>query len=304
LSIRTRYDIGVWEEIRSTVSLKTDLLVEDINKEIEKDRSLGEFQSQQPVPWQLKEIMVQRSNAWVQRVYDLCCEDYKNRGKALSADFERAVWAYCIEPFINGQKADDIHRQTMSGFLELLLCAVGSPREKRRFLTVGQKNCCLDVRAKIRETWYQKLHQLPSRIGEVPEALSRQALEARDVLSNVAKAATWEEIEILFLSDERVQILNGMNRETRNYAEFGFEDGRTGRPNQAWEALRVLAQQRGVLQDGTAVNQPWPKVEKRIQEIRKVFRDHFGISADPIPFVEGVGYQARFKVSCAPSFET
>jgi len=206
LSISSGYDIGIWEESGSTVSRKTDFLVEDINKEIQKDHSLAEFQSQQPVPWQLREIMVQRANAWVQRVYDLCCEDYKNRGKALSADFERAVWAYCIEPFINGQKEDDIHRQTMSGFLELLLCAVGSPREKRRFLTVSQKNCCLHVRGKIHETWYHKLHQLPSRIGEAPEILSRQALEARDARSNTAKAATWEEIEILFLSDERVQI--------------------------------------------------------------------------------------------------
>ena len=89
---------------------------------------------------------------------------------------------------------------------------------------------------------------LLARIGEAPEALSRQALEARDARSNTAKAATWEEIEILFLSDERVQILNGTNRETRNYAEFGFADGRTSGPNQAWGALRAMAQQRGVLQ--------------------------------------------------------
>jgi hypothetical protein len=63
------YDIGLWEEIGSTVSRKTDFLVEDINKEIQKDHSLAEFQSQQPVPWQLREIMVQRTDAWVQRVY-------------------------------------------------------------------------------------------------------------------------------------------------------------------------------------------------------------------------------------------
>jgi hypothetical protein len=74
--------------------------------------------------------------------------------------------------------------------------------------------------------------------------------------------------------------------ETRNYAEFGFADGRTGNPNQAWEALRVLAAQRGVIRDGTALNLPWPKVEKRIQEIRRLLREHFHISSDPIPFVE------------------
>jgi hypothetical protein len=80
--------------------------------------------------------------------------------------------------------------------------------------------------------------------------------------------------------------------------------GRTGNPNQAWEALRALAEQRGVIRDGTAVNNPWPKVEKRIQEIRRLLRERFHISADPIPFVEGVGYQACFKVGCSPSFHT
>jgi hypothetical protein len=302
LSIRSGYDIVVWEEIGSTVSRKIDRLVEDVKNEIPKDRSLVEFQRQQPVPWQLREMMVQRANGWVQRVYDLCCEDYKRTGKTLSPDFERAVWAYCIEPFINGQKEDDIHRQTMSGFLELLLYAVGSPWEKRRFLTIEQKNCCLNVRGKICEAWYQQLHR--SRVVEAPEAAYRQASAVVDVLSNAPKATTWEEIQILFLSDERVQILNGPSRETRNYAEFGFADGRTEKPNVAWETLRAMAQQRGVLQDETVTKQPWPKVEKRIQEIRKVLRDHFGISVDPIPFVEGVGYRAQFKIGCGPSFET
>ena len=135
------YDIGIWEEIRSTVSWKTHGLVENINKEIPKDRSLAEFHGKQPVPWQLRDVMEQRANAWVQRIYGICCGAYKNSGKALSPDFERAVWAYCIEPFIMRQRENDIHHETMSGFLELLLCAVGSPREKRRFLTVSQKDC-------------------------------------------------------------------------------------------------------------------------------------------------------------------
>jgi hypothetical protein len=123
-------------------------------------------------------------------------------------------------------------------------------------------------------------------------------------VSDAVGGTTWEDIEILFLSDERVQIRNGGNRETRNYAEFGFADGRTRNPNQAWEALRVLAAQRGVIRDGAALNLPWPKVEKRIQEIRRLLREHFHISSDPIPFVEGVGYQACFKLACGPSFHT
>jgi hypothetical protein len=113
--------------------------VETIREEISGDILLAEFQSKQPIPWQLKEIMEQRANAWVQSVYDLCCDARKDCGKGASADFDRAVWAYWIEPFIMGEKEADIYDPTMSGFLNLLLCAVGSPPEKRPSLKVSQK---------------------------------------------------------------------------------------------------------------------------------------------------------------------
>ena len=119
-----------------------------------------------------------------------------------------------------------------------------------------------------------------------------------------AVAATWDAIEISFLSDERVQIRTGAKSETRNYAEFGFADGRSGKANRAWEILRMLAEQGGTIRDAAKAGRTWPKVEKRMQEIRKVLRIHFGISADPIPFIKDTGYQARFKISCSPSYDT
>jgi hypothetical protein len=124
------------------------------------------------------------------------------------------------------------------------------------------------------------------------------------VQSRGADAATWESVEISFLSDFRIQIRNGTKLETPNYAEFGFEDRRSGKPNQAWETLRVLAERRGLIQEPTKAHQDWSQVEKRIQEIRKILRNHFGISADPIPFVEGAGYQVLFKIGCSPSYHT
>jgi hypothetical protein len=386
------YDVSVWEEIRSIVSWKTGQLVENINKEISTDASLVEFQNKQPIPWQLGQIMEQRANAWVQRVYDISCDAYKKRGKAVSADFDRAMWAYCVEPFIMGQEEADIHHETMSGFLELLLCAVGSPREKRRLLRVSQKDCCLQVRTNVFDIWNARLHHQPSRIDEAVAALSRHnQMEARarrivaglppdpppqpptqapslaqpiasmpansspvssapqgslsaranepvtpvrpSVLEPVllplspaqegpdeaepqgvggvdkpkpslGETVTWDTIEISFLSEERVQIRNGATTETRNYTEFGFEDRRSGKPNLAWKTLLALAAERGMLQNAAKTGQEWLEVEKRIQEIRKVLRKHFLISADPIPLVEGTGYQALFKISCRPSFDT
>jgi len=69
------------------------------------------------------------------------------------------------------------------------------------------------------------------------------------------------------------------------------------------ETLRALAEQGGTIQVARA-GSSWPKVEKRIQEIRKVLQKRFGLSADPIPFLSGVGYKACFKINCGPSFNT
>jgi hypothetical protein len=114
----------------------------------------------------------------------------------------------------------------------------------------------------------------------------------------------WEDIEICFLSDDRVQIHMGKMRPTLNYAEFGFQDNRTENPNGAWKALIRFAEQDGLIKDGAQANLPWKKFEKRVQEIRYVFRKHFGIPSDPIPYVEGIGYRARFKIRCGRSFHS
>jgi hypothetical protein len=61
------------------------------------------------------------------------------------------------------------------------------------------------------------------------------------------KELGWENIEISFISDDRVQVKIGSQVETRNYAEMGFEDKRSGKPNHAWGVLRALARNGGVI---------------------------------------------------------
>jgi hypothetical protein len=117
-------------------------------------------------------------------------------------------------------------------------------------------------------------------------------------------AANWDGIEIAFLSDERVQVRRGSHSETLNYAEFGFEDGRSGKPDQAWMTLRCLAEGNGIIHDQKQAQRPWRSVEKQVQAIRSIFRQHFNLSGDPLPFVAGTGYQAVFKIRCSPSYST
>lgn len=361
------YDITIWEQIQWRVRLATGGLIREFELEMAKDRSLVEYQGCYPVPWQLREIMQQRAQSWVQRLYDPCCDLYKRIGKELSIEFDQAVWAFWIEPFLMKEGQNSFGYRA-SKALELLLCAVGSPPESRNLLKVGQKDCCFKVRTHIFEIWYDKLHHLPPRInqaiaamarqseaemraarivgaraqhrvatGPIPPAITPQTVQVvvdypkplapvapavdikppadpqeppsasplqRSHISEIEVEGDWEQIEIIFLSDERVQIHNGKSTETRNYAEFGFQDGRSENPNRAWETLRRLAELGGIITDGTQGRLPWPKVEKRVQEIRRIFREHFGISLDPVPFIERTGYQARFKIRCGPSYRT
>jgi hypothetical protein len=141
-------------------------------------------------------------------------------------------------------------------------------------------------------------------ITVVPSETQPAAFPAQTAQPSDAGAATWDTIEVSFLSDERVQIRNGLNIETCNYAELGFADRRNGKPSRAWVIFRALAEQGGVIRDVGKTCQPWAKTEKQIQAIRKVLRKRFGISADPVPFVKAVGYKARFKIGLGRSFDT
>jgi len=362
-------DINIWEGIRDGVKPKTYQLIEKVKGEIPRDTSLNEYRGHRPIPWQLRDVMKQRGNSWVQEVYDLCCRARKDMSRPPSHDFDRAVWAYWIEPFITGTRQPG-REYSMSPLLDLLFCAVGVPDEKRNALTVSERDACLNVRLVISEIWYYQLNHLPSRLDEaaasmaayyaherhaslisagaasppqdtvpteiklkgkeaglsepLPEdpvsiqvqlngtgadhvssavELEGSALELDALERRLPAGPNWKAIEIFFISDERVQIRIGDKHETLNYSEFGFEDGRNGKPNLAWATLRAMAEQEGIIRN--AGNAPtWSMVEKNIQKIRKVLRDHFQISADPIPYISGTGYQASFKVGRRPSFDT
>ena len=117
---------------------------------------------------------------------------------------------------------------------------------------------------------------------------------------------SWEDIQIMFISDERVQIRSGDGSETCNYSEMGFADTRGGgsKPNRAWIALRTLAERKGTIKDTANIEADWQKIERRIQEMRKNLREFFNIDDDPLPYLEGIGYRSKFKIACGPSFES
>jgi hypothetical protein len=147
----------------------------------------------------------------------------------------------------------------------------------------------------------------PKKLGRpgIPYTRKLLAEETRAVtLDKGLSPKSWDAVEVWFLSDERVQIRAGALTESRNYAEWGFEDRRTHKPNLAWILLRTMAEQGGTIKNGASMGGDWSKVEKQIQAIRKVLRNHFRIPEDPIPYVPNVGYTALFKLGRHLSFDT
>src|SRR5579884_267311 len=146
-------------------------------------------------------------------------------------------------------------------------------------------------------------------------------------LEQPAPPLTWDkDVAIIFLSDERVHVKRGDEYSTMNYAEFGFEDKRNGKPDQAWVLLRAMAENKGVLQKPErrvpeAVLKPardrdkelhralevqarqWAKTQKHVETIRKRLREHFQIPhGDPIP-ATAAGYQTAFQLGVSPSYK-
>ena len=120
-------------------------------------------------------------------------------------------------------------------------------------------------------------------------------------------AAQWRDFGLFLVSDDAVEITIGSKTSIKNFHELGFVDRRkksTSAPNQAWVMLRILAWHRGTIEDAENGGQAWPKVEKRIQEIRRVLRRLTGIQTDPLPYISGTGYQAQFRIGCAPAYHS
>jgi hypothetical protein len=109
----------------------------------------------------------------------------------------------------------------------------------------------------------------------------------------------WEEVEIQFLSPKSIYFHSPTRTGSYNFAERGFCDRRSDKPNRAWFVLQLFARHDGKLTEAP----DWPKVEKQVQNLRRILRTQFQIPSDPIELVPGRGYKTRFKVGLAPSFD-
>jgi hypothetical protein len=280
-------------------------LSEDMHQLIKEDEQRIYFENRGnensfAIPAQRLKMHVMRTDDWARRMYEVYCEVCKRQGKSASAGFVRTVATNGITTLfaarttaVTGELAMEAAR-TKAYPPDVLEATIQEfRREMQRRLARWQRRLEIEART---------LEQKESMSIARRRAVSKKILASKSEPNH--SGATWNTIEICFISDERVQIRTAGEHQTLNYAEFGFVDSRSNKPNLAWELLRELAQHGGVIQRPTAAIQRWANIEKRVQVIRKVLRNHFGIAADPIPFVRRVGYKTSFKIACNPSFHT
>ena len=116
--------------------------------------------------------------------------------------------------------------------------------------------------------------------------------------------AVWKDVSIVFIGDHRVQITVLKVTQTRNHAEMGFQDrrGGGGKPDSAWECLKLIADSEGKIERPPDLIRPrWSKVEKQLQTVRRRLTELFAIPGDPLPFRHRARYEAQFEIKLGKS---
>jgi hypothetical protein len=121
-------------------------------------------------------------------------------------------------------------------------------------------------------------------------------------LQSSIRISNWPDLEIRVLSDHRVHARANGADEYLNYADFGFEDKRTGNPTKAWETLLLLAHGDGVLPIDRSVK-GYVTQGKRIEEIRRVLRTRYGCAENPVPALDQA-YRTSFKIVVSAAFDS
>ena len=227
----------------------------------------------------------------------------------LAADERLELIAKCREAFMN-----EVAQRTQR-FLECPVYSVVDydPEEEKRiredWAAVREQRLAeqerLATESSRRPDSTQGLDQPPSVETPVVEVTDPAVPSSQNAHGTSEYGNCWEDIELRFLGEQRLQILvRGTPGAVVNFAELGFEDrrGGGGKPKLAWGFLQVLARNSGIVPQQAISGQQ--DIQKRAQELRDILCQWFRIAANPIDFVEGVGYNTRFKVTRAPSCES
>ena len=114
----------------------------------------------------------------------------------------------------------------------------------------------------------------------------------------IPSGTTWQNIIIQFTSEDFVNIQVAGHSHPTGYADMGFVDGRTNKPNLQWTLLRVIAKNGGCLPSSSGDARDNYKKHKQI--LSEKLKEYFQIEFDPFEAYKG-GYQTKIVLAPPPS---
>lgn len=109
----------------------------------------------------------------------------------------------------------------------------------------------------------------------------------------IKAGTTWESVAFQFLDKERVKIVLGTKSHETNYADMGFMDARSEKPNMQWGFLLVLAKNKGRIEPSSPDAQERFKKQKEL--LTKRLQNYFSIEYDPFKPYDG-GYEIKLTL--------
>lgn len=144
-------------------------------------------------------------------------------------------------------------------------------------------------------------------IDERIDSQAKRPTRIQDVTPlSIPPGADWREISICFTSDleEDVEIRVGKERfGVKNFIALGFQDRRSGKPDEIWEILKEFARHNGEISWDNLKIRVTPnarlKYKARIKDLRARLKYFFKIDDDPIfPYNrKAKSYVAKFRIS-------
>jgi hypothetical protein len=103
----------------------------------------------------------------------------------------------------------------------------------------------------------------------------------------------WNQITIVFISINSIEIHVKGNAHGTGYADMGFANMNSGKPNKQWSLLYALAKNNGNI-SFTQENE-MPKIQKQKETLSRKLQHYFSLDTDPFePYSTKNGYTTKF----------
>jgi len=133
-----------------------------------------------------------------------------------------------------------------------------------------------------------------TKMPTVKTYIEKQQTQFGEFPYKIPSGTTWENIIFQFTSEDFVTISVAGHSHQTGYADMGFVDSRTGKPNFQWALLLVLSKNNGLLEPSSSDAKD--KYKKQKQLLSERLKKYFSIEYDPFePYKRG--YKIKMTIT-------